>query len=193
MAAFLAEFRPTPETTILDVGGTAFNWSLVDHIRPKLTLLNLPGRMPPVPDWIEAVSGDGCALPYADRSFDIVYSNSVIEHLGCWERQQAFAQEIRRVGRSYTVQTPNRHFPIEPHYLTPLVQFLPPSVQTRMIRNGTVRGWITRPTPEQCRELVDEIRLLTESEMRTLFPEATIQQERTLGLTKSFTAVYRPG
>lgn len=40
--------------------------------------------------------------------FDLVYSNSVIEHLGTWEKQQAFAAEARRVGRGYWIPTPGQ-------------------------------------------------------------------------------------
>jgi 2-polyprenyl-3-methyl-5-hydroxy-6-metoxy-1,4-benzoquinol methylase len=63
--------------------------------------------------------------PSAARSFDIVFSNSVIEHVGDAESQQQFAHEIARVGRAYWVQTPNRRFPVEPHLLTPFLHFLP--------------------------------------------------------------------
>jgi Methyltransferase domain len=61
--------------------------------------------------------GDGCKLNIPDESYDIAHSNSVIEHVGSWERQKQFASEIRRVGKSFWVQTPAREFFIEPHYL----------------------------------------------------------------------------
>lgn len=54
------------------------------------------------------VVGDGTRLAFEDQSFDLVYSNSVIEHLGTWEKQQAFAAEARRVGRGYWIPTPGQ-------------------------------------------------------------------------------------
>ena len=80
-------------------------------------------------DWLQGENvtvqrADGTQLPFADGSFPIVFSNSVIEHVPKG-LQPAFAREIRRVGDRYFVQTPNRWFPIEPHYQMPFVHFLP--------------------------------------------------------------------
>jgi hypothetical protein len=55
----------------------------------------------------------------SDQEYDIAFSNSVIEHVGDWERQAAFASEIRRVGKNLWIQTPAKECPIEPHYLAP--------------------------------------------------------------------------
>ena len=84
--------------------------------------------------------------PWLTRAYDIGFSNSVIEHVGSWERQQQFASEMRRVAKSLWVQTPAYECPIEPHYMTPLVHYLPLSLQKLIIRWCTVRGWIDRPT-----------------------------------------------
>jgi len=135
------------------------------------------------------VLGDGCALPFADKSFDVLFSNSVIEHVGTWERQQAFAREARRVGRRLWVQTPAREFFIEPHLIAPVIHWLPHSWQRRLIRNFTVRGWLERPGPRDVEEFLAEVRLLTFAEMQSLFPDCTIMRERFLGLTKSYIAV----
>ena len=81
--------------------------------------------------WIFA---DGCRLPFPDKSFDVVFSNSVIEHLGDPRKHEQYAREIARVGVRYFVQTPNRWFPIEPHLLTPLVHFLPRDVAAAVDR-----------------------------------------------------------
>lgn len=189
MQAFETRFLATQAGPILDVGGTPGNWQLISS-RPRVVLLNIYPRVDGLGNNIEYVRGDGCAMPFQDRSFEIAFSNSVIEHLGTKERQTAFANEVRRVGRSYFVQTPNKWFPIEPHYLTPGIHFLPKRWQAALLRNATIWGWITRPDRKKCQDMVTEIRLLESKEFAEMFPEATIQREKFLGLTKSITAVY---
>ena len=180
-------FRLTPETLVLDIGGTPFNWSLLSE-RPRLAMLNIspPQRERDSITWLVA---DGRHLPFKDEAFDIVYSNSVIEYLGSLENQQFFANECRRVGLCYCVQTPNKWFPIEPHSITPFNHWLPRGVQRRLPRNFTVRGLITRPTEQECEDLLREIRLLDERELQQLFLDAVIWRERMLGFTKSLIAV----
>src|SRR4051812_27133265 len=85
MARFIREYHPTAATTILDVGGYAGFWS-DSGVTAKITLLQL-GRAevlaPGSPDNLRAIEGDGCDLhEHRDQSFDLVFSNSVIEHVG---------------------------------------------------------------------------------------------------------------
>jgi len=187
MRFFYRTFQPKPETTVLDVGGREFNWGLMPFA-PKVTILNIShqgehsGRF----EWVIA---DARQLPFPDQSFDIVYSNSVIEHLGDTEDQRRFAAECRRVGRSYFIQTPNRNFPIEPHVLTPFIHWLPKNWQARLLRNFTVWGWITRPDAEAQARFLNTTRMLSGRELQALFPDASIRRERLLGLTKSFIAL----
>jgi ubiquinone/menaquinone biosynthesis C-methylase UbiE len=61
------------------------------------------------------VCADGLALPFPDRSFDLVFSNAVIEHVGGKDEQLGFVAEHRRVAAHCVVTTPNRWFPIESH------------------------------------------------------------------------------
>lgn len=188
MERFLEEFTPDEATTILDVGGTPLNWSLVE-CAAMITLLNPD----PVGDLgapnLAYVAGDGRDLDFGDYAFEIAFSNSVIEHLGTVENQRRFAAEIRRVGRAVWVQTPARSFPVEAHFLTPLVHFLPKRWQRRLVRRFTVWGALIRPTQERVDELVDELRLLSFREMRQLFPDCVIRRERFLGMTKAYIAV----
>lgn len=175
MRRFADSFGITAGTSILDVGGYEFNWSLLDT-HPDVTLLNLDSG---------DVIANGCYLPFRDKSFDVAFSNSVIEHLGTPQAQRLFATEIRRVARAYFVQTPNRWFLIEPHYLTPLVQFVPRRIRVHVAR-FTVWALITHPTYEQRRARVNEIRLLSRRQLRGLFPDGRIRSERFLGMSKAF-------
>lgn len=194
MEQFAARFRPRADTTILDVGGSLFNWALID-CDAQVTALNLqhpPGIRTTAPAQFTFLRGDGTRLPFVDDSFDVGYSNSVIEHLFTYEQQQNFAEEMRRTADGLWVQTPARSFPIEPHYLTPLIHFLPKSWQKKLLRNFTVFGLMTRPPQPQVDSMVEEIRLVTYEEMKALFPDCLILREKVLFLTKSFIAVRRP-
>jgi SAM-dependent methyltransferase len=176
--------------TLLDVGG--FPWCWTDTTIPlsKITLLNADNSAAPqAMDFAAAIQGDGCALPFEIGAFDVVFSNSVIEHVGTWERQLAFAAEARRVGRRLWIQTPAREFFVEPHLIAPFIHWLPRQSQRRLIRNFTVRGWLERPGIREVEAFLNEVRLVTFAEMRTLFPDCTILRERFLGLTKSYIAI----
>ena len=190
MAKFLAELRPTEGEKILDIGGYPGNWQAFP-IAADIVTLNL--EVPPDADSVDhrckPVAGDATNLVYADSSFDIAFSNSVIEHVGTWERQQQFAKEARRVAPKLWIQTPARIFPIEPHYLAPFVHWLPRSIRKKLIRNFTVFGWLHRPDQQRVEALLDEIRLLTKEEMRLLFPDCKIIVERWMGLPKSYVAM----
>jgi len=192
MQQFARKFEITSRTRILDVGGTPYNWSLL-RIRPRITIVNMPRAREAFDDDFIGVFADGRWLPFADRSFDIVFSNSVIEHVGDWESQRQFANEIARVGRAYWVQTPNRWFPVEPHLLTPFLHFLPPRWQRRIARRFTVWALIERPTPDRWEYYIEhylrDIRLLDERDMWRLFPGAEIVRERLGGITKALIGV----
>jgi ubiquinone/menaquinone biosynthesis C-methylase UbiE len=192
MRRFARTFAVTNETRILDVGGTPFNWSLLD-VHPRVTIVNMPRAREAFNAQFRSVFADGRALPFPDRSFDIVFSNSVIEHVGDPESQRQFANEIARVGQSYWVQTPNRSFPVEPHLLTPFLHFLPAALQRRIARKFTVWSLIERPTPDRWEFYIEhylrDIRLLDARELERLFRGAGIVRERLCGLTKSLIAV----
>ena len=196
MRRFARTFAVTAETRILDVGGTPFNWSLLD-VQPRVTIVNMPRAREAFDAQFQSVFADGRALPFRDHSFDIVFSNSVIEHVGDFESQQQFANEIARVGHAYWVQTPNRRFPVEPHLLTPFLHFLPAPWQHRIARNFTVWSLIERPTPDRWEFYIEhylrDIRLLDAADLHRLFPSAKIVRERLGGLTKSLIAVRRRG
>jgi hypothetical protein len=178
--------------TILDVGGTnAFweqrGWAGRDDVR--IVTANLQAE-PQRFDNIKPVMGDATNLAaFADRSFDVVFSNSVIEHLFNFENQRKMASEVQRVGKAYWVQTPNFWFPMEPHFHVPAWQWLPVSLRVALIRRRRC-GWRGPcPDPAQARALVSELRLMRRRELRRLFPGGKVVAERFFGLVKSWTIV----
>jgi hypothetical protein len=187
----LAASFPRP-LRIIDVGGTNGFWEMRGWQRRddiQITLVNVAEQERRHPN-IEPVVGDAADLSaYGDSSFDIAFSNSVIEHLFTLERQTAMARELRRVARAYWVQTPNFWFPVEPHFLVPAWHWLPERVRVRLLLRTSV-GWVDRcPDAESAREIVRQIRLMRRKELARLFPEARIVPERYGGLVKSWIAI----
>jgi hypothetical protein len=187
MRHFFNLFVPSPEVRVLDIGGTPQTWTCESqgHAPFSVTMINIRCDKEFESSRFHFMLGDATQLPFGDNAFDIVFSNSVIEHVGSWERQLAFAQEARRVARKLWVQTPARNFPIEAHLLAPFIQYLPKRVQHRIAR-WTPRGLLT---PEVVHEIINEVRLLNYREIQELFPDCQILRERLFFLTKSYIAV----
>lgn len=176
---------------ILDIGGTQEFWNLMTEGDPgdvRVTLLNIDHQPVTSAKFVSA-EGDARAMPqFRDKSFDIVFSNSVIEHVGSYSDQARMAREVVRVGRRYFVQTPNKRFPLEPHFLFPFFQYLPSVVRAQMVHRFDV-GWYKRiPDYAAAKAEVDSIQLLTRSRFTALFPGASIHVEKLWGLPKSFVA-----
>lgn len=177
---------------ILDVGGTEVFWEkrgFVHEAGVKVTLLNLFRTDVHYPNFVSVIGDARDMSRFDNHEFDIVFSNSVIEHLGNLADQRRMVTEIQRVGKEFFVQTPNRFFPIEPHFLFPFFQFLPTTLQVYLLRRFNI-GWSSRsPDEESARKRLTAIRLLTRRELQELFPGASIHRERFFGLTKSLIAV----
>lgn len=176
---------------ILDVGGTLEFWGQTDiglSHGLRIVVLNTDVDSVASPR-LASVTGDARSMPQFDENeFDVVFSNSVIEHVGGWVDQQQMAAEVLRVGRRYFVQTPNKHFPIEPHYVFPAFQFLPEPMQVELLRRFEL-GHVGRIADrDDARRHVRSIRLLTAGDVRRLFPTSQLYRERLLGVTKSFVA-----
>ena len=177
--------------TILDVGGRQEFWEVMGFTDTphRIILLNLFEVAVRHSNFI-SIAGDARKLEaFADQSVDVVFSNSVIEHLGTYANQHRMAGEIRRVGRKYFVQTPNFFFPVEPHFLCPFFHWLPFSARLLLIRRFSLGNITRKPSPELAAQTLDEFRLLKKSEMRALFPDAVLHAEKLFGLTKSYIAV----
>ncbi len=173
-----AVFKPRPEDLVLDIGasGDVFLRYTFEDFYPH------PDRIVAGGNILREVASarnfypmarytvfDGCALPFPDRSFDLVFSNAVIEHILPREKQSLFAREIMRVGKSWFVTTPNYWFPFESHYHLPFIQFLPRLLQreyNRLLGTHIPKGE------------VQELGLLSARRLRRLFPTSRIVKMR---------------
>jgi hypothetical protein len=187
---FFNYFSGKESIKILDLGGTDNFWqqsTLLEHPGLRITLLNLHLEQTSHPA-IRSAQGDATNLQdYAEGSFDLVFSNSVIEHLYTLENQKKMASEIRRVGKTYFIQTPNAYFPVESHYALPFAQYYPKSLLF-FVLTKTKLSRLTRWKADDARQYIEEIRLLNAREMSSLFPGSTLLKEKVMGLTKSITA-----
>lgn len=176
---------------ILDVGGGAFPW---EELKPKahITCVNLgkPHSIPKGCNWV-FLEGDGTKLAFQDASFDLVFSNSVIEHVGGFKEQKMFAAEMLRVGKKVYFQTPNKWFPIEPHLIAAFIHWLPFGVARHLVRYFTIWGLVNKPSQIVIDEFLSSIVLLTKSDIKNLFPGCSLSSERFFGLPKSFIAMKR--
>jgi hypothetical protein len=120
------------------------------------------------------------------NKFDIIHSNSLIEHLTPPEKQKLFAELIIKSKTKYFIQTPNYYFPIEPHFLFPLFQFLHLKIQAGLLTHFKL-GWFDKcKSKKEAESIIKSIRLLSGKELKSLFPNAVICKERFLFLNKSF-------
>jgi len=194
MLRFAAELGITSQTSVLDIGGTPDYWDMLPQ-RPRLVLLNTPRARQDLAGAASWVAGDGRQLPFRDGAFDVVFSNSVIEHVGDAASQQRFANEVARVGRAYWVQTPNRWFPVEQHLLTPFIHWLPKAWQRTIVPRFNIWQVLTRPRADRREFYVEhylrDVRLLSGGELQALFPGGHVLRERFCGWTKSLVAMKR--
>lgn len=185
MRRMLELVHPPTGARVVDLGGTPYVWSLIEHSF-HVTLVNLPGGTKPADDeHYRFVQADACDLKahFPDYSFDLAFSNSVIEHVGDEPRQALFAAEVQRLAKAYWVQTPSTRFPIEAHTGIPFYWRYP-----QWVRGALLRRW-DRSLPAWC-AMIRETRVLSRRRMEELFPGAEFFTERRFGFEKSY-AAYR--
>lgn len=180
---FLKMLNPSSDDRILDAGaekGLYFeekyvwkkNIVALDINRNNLVLLKRKYRE------VLVIQGDVCNLPFKDNSFDIIFSNAVIEHVGNSERQMEFAKEIMRVGKKWFVTTPNRFFPFELHVYLPFIHYFPQKIQKYIMENiYPGETW--------------NVNLLTASKTRNLFQGSTIVKQKITIWSETIIAYYK--
>lgn len=190
-AIFSEHFPDVSRLRILDLGGTPRMWQNA-LVRPKsVTTINLLPQPEPERDWIASVQGDVFDRPETTSGdFDLVYCNSLIEHVGGHAQRQRLADLIHGAAPLFWVQAPYRYFPVEPHWLVPGMQFLPLRARIAVARHWDVGGYTSRGKADrEGVEQVMEVELPTATEFRHYFPDGAVRFERFLGLPKSLIAV----
>jgi hypothetical protein len=184
----LERYPRLDEMRVLDLGGTPGFWARAPVRPASLVLLNL-ARAETEEPWIDSLVGDVCAPPDAvsSQQFDLVFSNSVIEHVGGHTRRMEMARVVLDLADRYWIQTPYRYFPIEPHWVFPGFQFLPPNLRARVAARWPL-AWAGRVPYQEALGHVLDVELLTRTQLRFYFPDALIMSERVVGLTKSLIA-----
>jgi hypothetical protein len=195
-AVFLNKISPTTEMSLLDIGGYPDSWTQYKPIVKSLDILNIHPIELAKGDCsnynMRAIIGDGCKLYLPNNAYDIVFSNSVIEHVGSYENQKAFASEARRVGKKLWIQTPAYECFIEPHYLVPFIHWLPKKWQKKLVRHFTIRGLLDQPTSVEVDNMVETTCLLSFKEFKNLFPDCEILIEKMLFIIpKSYIAIRK--
>jgi hypothetical protein len=189
-------FREQGAVRIIDVGGTEAYWDVLprgflEKHNVAVTIVNLPGSLSPREHRLFSfVAADGCELSlFEDKSFDVGFSHSVVEHVGDWSRMVRFANELQRVARRLIVQTPSFWFPVEPHFMTPFFHWLPRPLRVHLVLHFSLGHFTRASTVDEAVRIVENARMLDRAMFQALFKEATILTERVLGFPKSFIAV----
>lgn len=187
-------FPNIEQMRIIDLGGTTEAWLRAPYRPAHVVVMNLfePGDQ--CEDWLIPHTGDACAarasLETAGLStdYDLVFSNSLLEHVGGHANRLAVAQEVHALAPRHWVQTPYRYFPIEPHWLFPGMQLLPIAARGQIAAHWPLAH--TMPdSSESAFSGVQWTELVGIAEMRTYFPGSVIHRERMAGLVKSLIAI----
>lgn len=205
----LETFPDLQDMRVLDLGGTATAWQPApgrvysSPVRPAhVTVINLEANdlfvystgEPAEDVRLSHVVGDACdasqvlAAAGLATDFDLVYSNSLIEHVGGHSQRVKLADQIRRLAPSYWVQVPYKYFPIEPHWMFPAMQFMPTNVRMKVAMHWPLAP-VNSPDPDSARDYVLSTELMGITEMRGYFPDSVILKEKFVGIPKSLIAV----
>lgn len=178
---------------ILDLGGTPIYWEQfgadLDWDRVRVCTVNLTQSETSHPKITSIVGDARDGGRFQDLSFDVVHSNSVIEHVGRWNDMALMAKEVRRLAPRYFVQTPYFWFPIEPHARFPFLHWMPELWRYRILLKRTCGFWKQRLDVGEATKAIQSALLLDRRQLQFLFPDARIITEKFLGLTKSLIAV----
>lgn len=188
LGRFLGAFPDIAEMSVLDLGGTGASWRHLGIAPKRLVTLNLVVEARDE-EGVLGLVGDACSPPkeVVQEQFDLVYSNSLLEHVGGVGRRQQLAEVIHGQADFHWVQTPYRYFPVEPHWVFPGFQWLPLKARVEIAQRWH-SGYMKSSRDSSIRDVL-WTELIDITEMKLLFPESELWMERMAGLVKSLVAV----
>ena len=195
----IIELKNLNTVKICDLGGTyrywlVFPFSDFKGVNFEITLVNLEEAIQSEDENYQKLLnhsnlkfiseiGNGCDMSHKqDNFYHITHTNSVIEHVGNWQNIKKMVKESKRISSHYFVQTPNYWFPVEPHYVLPLVHFFPRPFHTKLLMILKKRSF------DKATSNFEENRMLSYKEFKYLFYESDLITEHFLFLAKSFIA-----
>ncbi len=184
---------------IIDMGGTRRYWKILPEeylskYNIKINIVNFSSEIDGEPDeeFFSYLVGNCCDLAdISDNHYHIAHSNSVIEHVGTWEKMKKFASEMERVAEKYYVQTPNFWFPIEPHCMIPFFHWLPRLTRVYLLQNMNVGKWSRCKDIDKAVYTIDSAQLINKKMFGYLFPSADKSTEKFFLLPKSLLAIKK--
>lgn len=185
-----------PTVHLLDVGGTREYWTEMGGVPANLAVnaINPIGDQTWYPQetrWVEEFTATRADELKRIYGCDICFSNSTLAYVGDSKARADMAAQMQRKAPRIFLQTPNRWFPLDWRTLIPCFHWLPSKVRAR------VMSWLPRSTLHhswqhfgkpyaECLEFVNQVEDVGYSELRAIFPKATILREKVGPFTKSF-------
>jgi hypothetical protein len=187
---------------VIDLGGAAQmwrRWGITEEDGLQIVLANTH-RLDPTHRgeaspgaFVSSIEIDVLDLePSAYADYDVVFSNSMVEHLPSRDAQARLAARIVASGKPYFIQVPNKHCIVDPHFPHPFAAFFaswPPALQMRAIQwhpLGTRRRATSR---DEAVRRIETYHPLAKRDLAALFPQARIETEWNLGLPMSLIAI----
>lgn len=193
---FLKKFNRKP-IRIIDLGGTVTfwkNWAISDDGSLQITLINnhhidkeAVGYDNSL-KYIQEIIKDATTLNVDDyKNYDVIFSNSMIEHLESWDMQKKICQEIENSGISYFIQIPNKKSIIDPHFphlLVPFFAMYPKKLQAYLLTIHGFNGGRSMSYPDSIVRM-GYYNPIDERMLRKLLPGGNLVPESFLGMSAS--------